>query len=210
MGTITTIKKMPGRQKRAQIFVDGKPIMSLSGEILQKKRITEGTEIGDAEVANLAQAEQSRRCVEAATRLLIYRPRSEAELKKRLLQRKFAPDMVEATIVKMREQGLIDDAAFARFWTENREAFRPRSRRMTALELKQKGIDNEIIDKVVSSLDDEASAYEVALKKGRSLAGLEYETFRRRLGGFLTRRGFNYEITSQTLARLWQELQQNK
>ena len=147
----------------------------------------------------------NQRCLDAALRYLSYRPRSEAELRERLGRRGFDGDNVEATLAKLREQGLVDDLAFAQFWKDNRESFRPRSRWLTALELRQKGVANDIIDRVVADVDDEDNAYRAARSRVRSLPGSDYQGFRHRLGGYLKRRGFGYRVITNTVERLWQE-----
>ena len=106
---------------------------------------------------------------------------------------------------QLKKQGLIDDVAFARFWRDNRESFSPRSRWLTQLELRQKGVANDIIDRMVDTVDDEDSAYRAAASKARSLSRADYQRFRRQLGEHLKRRGFSYGIIDQTVKRLWHE-----
>ncbi|MGB2854192.1 MAG: RecX family transcriptional regulator, partial [Dehalococcoidia bacterium] len=53
-------------------------------------------------------------------------------------------------------------------------------------------------------VDDEESAYRAARRKGHNL-GKDYETFRQKLGAFLGRRGFSYDVINRTIERLWQE-----
>lgn len=149
-----------------------------------------------------------QRCLDAAVRYLSYRPRGEAELRDRLTQRGFAGDIQDAVITKLRDQGLVNDSAFAQFWRDNRDTFRPRSKWLTGLELRRKGVDTEIIDRVVDTIDDEANAYRAAQSKARSLlegSGADYPTFHRRLGGYLQRRGFSSSVIKGTLERMWQE-----
>jgi regulatory protein len=72
-----------------------------------------------------------------------------------------------------------------------------------------KGVGREIIDELVSNEQDEDLAMQAARKKAISLmqqANMDYATFCRRLGSFLQRRGFDYEVTSRTVKTLWQEL----
>ncbi len=71
---------------------------------------------------------------DAALRLLAYRARSEAEVRRRLSQR-YPPGVVEKTIVSLRESGHLNDESFTRFWIQNREQHRPRSRRLVQQEL---------------------------------------------------------------------------
>ena len=146
-------------------------------------------------------------CIDAAFRYLSYRPRSEFEVKVRLRKRGFDELSIEKVLLNLREQGLVDDAAFARFWRDNRESFSPRSRAMLRRELKLKGIDPCVIAEVAASIDEEVSAYKAAQKIMKKLALTDYESFCRKLGPFLRRRGFNYEVTKHTVNQLWQERQ---
>lgn len=148
-------------------------------------------------------------CLDAAFRYLSYRPRSEFEMKVRLRKRGFDDSSIESVLLRLRDQGLVDDAAFARFWKDNRESFSPRSRAMLRRELRQKGIAPQIIAEVAGGIDEEASAYKAAQKKMRLLAHSDYEGFHRGLGAFLRRRGFNYEVVRHTVNQLWQEREDN-
>ena len=69
----------------------------------------------------------------------------------------------------------MDDAPSPSFWKENRQSFRPRSRRLTALELKRKGVDSAVIEPAVSELDDGESAYRAALARARRLAPADFD-----------------------------------
>ncbi|MDP2729345.1 MAG: regulatory protein RecX [Dehalococcoidales bacterium] len=150
-------------------------------------------------------AEQLDRCFSAATRYLSYRPRSESELRERLRQRGFDSNSIEKVITRLKKQGLVDDTAFAQFWKDNRESFSPRSRGLTRLELKRKGVAETTIDQVVNTIDDQDSAYRAALKKVRTLPQSDYQSFRRRLGEYLRRRGFSYGVINPAIRQAWQE-----
>ena len=134
-----------------------------------------------------------------------YRPRSEAELRRRLRQRGFDNERVEKVLSQLREKGLTDDFAFAQFWAENRESFSPRSRAMLRRELRAKGIDAETITEVTGGIDEVASAYRAAQKGARTISTLDYDSFRKKLLGFLERRGFGYEVGQRTVDQVWQE-----
>jgi regulatory protein len=117
----------------------------------------------------------------------------------------FDADTVQQVVESLCEQRLVNDRDFATFWRDNREAFKPRSRRALELELRQKGIDADTVAETVADVDDQASAYHAAVKKARSLAGLDYPSFRRRLGPFLRRRGFAYGLINHTIDQVWRE-----
>jgi regulatory protein len=153
-----------------------------------------------------AESDKFQRSLDAALRYLSFRPRSDAELRFRLSRRGFDSETIGRVLTKLKEQHLVDDVAFARFWRHNREAFSPRSRRLMAQELRSKGVAAEIISQVTAELDDELQAYEAAQGKLHQAEGLAYPDFSQKLGAFLHRRGFNYEIIRHTIDRAWKEV----
>jgi len=205
MSKITGIKKGKARRARINVFLDGKPAIKLLPETVLKENLKRGEEISETRLEELAIKDLRQRCFNTAARFIGYRPRSEAEIRQRLAHRGFDADTIEKTVAKLEETGLADDGAFARFWIENREMFRPRSRRLAKLELKRKGLKSDVIDEAVSILDDRENARRAAAARTQRLAGLDYQEFRRRLGQYLARRGFSYEIVKETLERAWKE-----
>jgi len=205
MGKITAIRAGKGRRKRINLFLDGKFAVSLEADVLVKENLQVGQELSAEELEALTRTNHFQRCLNAATHYLGYRPRSESEIRQRLYQRGFDGDSVETVIAQLKEQGLVDDIAFAQFWKDNRESFSPRSQWLTRSELRRKGVADNIIDQVVEGVDDGGSAYRAALSKAHNLSRVDYQEFRRRLGGYLKRRGFGYEVTNRTVERIWRE-----
>jgi regulatory protein len=205
MKKVTAIRVGRRQGKRVNVFLDGKFAFSLEAEVAVKEGLQVGQELSESNIEALASSDHFHRCLNAAIQYLSYRPRSEAELRERLHRRGFDGDNVEATIAKLREQGLVDDLAFAQFWKDNRESFRPRSQWLTRLELRRRGVADDIIDEAVAGIDDEDSAYRAALDRAHSLPLSDYQSFRRRLGEYLKRRGFGYRVINHTVERVWQE-----
>lgn len=205
MSKVTAIRTGKGRGKRVNVFLDGKFAFSLEAEVALKDSLHAGQELSDSQVEALARADSFHCCLNTANRYLSYRPRSESELRERLCRRHFDSDSVEAVIARLKQQGLVDDRAFAQFWRDNRQSFSPRSQRLTKLELRRKGVADELVAEMVGAIDDDDSAYQAALSKARSLSLSDYQSFRRRLGGFLKRRGFGYGAINHTVERVWQE-----
>jgi len=203
---ITAIRTGRGRGKRVNVFLDGKFAFSLEAEVAIREGLQIDQELFASQVEALAKSDQFQRCLNAAFHYLSYRPRSESEIRGRLQRRNFDGNSIEAVITKLREQGLVNDMAFAQFWKDTRQSFRPRSQRLTRLELRQKGVADDIINQVIDDIDDADGAYRAALSKARSLPSSDYQSFRRRLGEYLKRRGFGYEVINQTIGRIWQEL----
>ena len=205
MRKVTDLRRGKSRENLVNVFLDGRFAFSLQADVVAEEGLQVDQEISTTQVEALVRSGQYHRCLNAATRFLSYRPRSESEVRERLRRRGFDGGSIEATLVKLNEQGLVDDAAFAQFWKEDRESFNPRSQWLTRLELRRKGVADEIINQTVDKLDDSDSAYRAAISKARRLPLSDYQLFRQRLGGFLRRRGFNYEVINNTIEQVWQE-----
>jgi len=203
---ITALRTRRGRGKRVTVSLNGKFAFSLEAEVAVREELKVGQELANAQIEALARSDQFQRCHNTATHYLTYRHRSEHEMRQRLLRRSFSDDIVEAVLKRLKEQGLLDDMAFARFWRDNRQSFSPRSQRLVRLELRQKGVAGDIIDRAVSTISDGDNAHRIATNKARHLSLSDYETFRRRLGEYLKRRGFDYGVIKETMERLWQEI----
>ncbi len=205
MAKITGIKRVKGHGKQVKVFLDGKPALALLAETALKEDLKVGHEVTEERRETLADLDRYQRCHNAALHFIGYRQRSEAEIRQRLQHHGYDREDIDKSIARLKEQGLVDDAAFARFWQENREAFSPRSRRLTRLELKRKGLSSEIIEQVINEIDEKDSAYRAALSRAQRLPKDDYPTFRQRLGTYLGRRGFGYDIIKEITERVWRE-----
>jgi regulatory protein len=168
-------------------------------------RLALGRRLSDQEIASLREADAVETAVQRGMRLVALRPRSERELRDAFRRARLAEGIQDAALERLREIGAADDTAFARAWVENRQAFRPRSRLALKMELKGKGVSSETISAALETVDEEAAALEAARSASRRLHGLPAEEFRRRLGGHLARRGFDYATIRPVVERLWRE-----
>ena len=152
--------------------------------------------------------------MEIAARFLATRPRSRREVERRL-QRAGAEDaVISATLDRLEQLGYVDDAAFVRWWAEQRDRHSPRGRRMVEAELRQRGIGREAIEGLRESWDDPerapgdehlpaSDAERAAVALERHLRGRAIPDDRQavqRLGMFLVRRGFDPQ-TARTAIR---------
>ena len=206
MGMITALRSND-RKKQVNVFVDGLFSFIILEELAVTNHLEVGQQLSAEQIEELKEANLYQNCFNAASHYLSYRPRSENEVRQRLRRRGFDNKVVDEVIFKLKERRLIDDVAFSEYWRNNRLSFSPRSGRLIKLELRQKGVAAETANEVVKDLDDENYVYEAGLRKARRLSGSDYDDFRRRLYGYLRRRGFNYETVKRAVTRLWQEKQ---
>ena len=152
-------------------------------------------------------SDQMRRASASAIRYLARKPRTAAEVLTHL-RRKFPYDIAEQVVADLRERSLIDDAEFARLWTESRLRNKPRSAWLVKRELMSKGVAGDIADAAVEDCDDAESAYRAASTYSRRLDGADYTTFHRRLYGYMGRRGFSASVSRSVISRLWRAREQ--
>ena len=205
MSKITGMKAIRGRDKRLKIYLDGDYACTLLAEVALKEKLRVGSELSPGELEAIVGKNTGQSCYNSAVRFIGYRPRSEYEIRQRLLRHGYDSACAQKTLARLKEQGLVDDEAFARFWKDNRESFSPRGRRLTRLELKRKGLDGDTIEQVLREIDENDSAYRAALTRARRISPNDFNDFRRRLGGFLGRRGFGYDVIAATVEKLWKE-----
>ncbi|MEW6567138.1 MAG: regulatory protein RecX [Chloroflexota bacterium] len=202
-GVITALKLHARKRDRVEVHLNGRHAFDLPKVLAAELKL--GQPLDDGMVKEL-----QRRAVEEAAyrrglRLVSLRPRSEEEIRRALDRHRVPVEIQQAALARLRQAGLLNDREFAQAWVENRQAFRPRSRRALRLELKGKGVAPEVAEGALIGVDDEASAYQAAARLARRLACLPEDTFRRRLGAALARRGFDYEVIQSVVKRLWGE-----
>jgi regulatory protein len=140
-----------------------------------------------------------------ALRLLALRGRTVAEMREKLGHR-FGRETAEKTVARLQFEGLLNDAEFARQWRDSRERKKPRSPRMIEQELKQRGVGQEAISDALEGFDSLAAAYRAASRYAARQDAGNRAAFDRRVGAFLSRRGFEPEVVRQTLDQLRAEL----
>ena len=133
--------------------------------------------------------------------------KSTRDLGRWLARREHALEDVGAVIARLTELGLLDDAAFALAFARSRATARGMSRRRIQAELAKRGVARELVDAAIAevmtdeSVDERAMVEAAAAKKLRTLAKLEPDVQRRRLYGFLARKGYAPDLVRETVAK---------
>ncbi len=205
MAVITRLVASGDRSQKVKVYLDGEYAFSLEPDVALEAGLRPGQQVDQTQISGLENSNQLRRAISCAYNLLSFRPRSEKEIRQKLTQKGYSVAVIGETLDYLKEKKLIDDAAFSRYWMENRSAFSPRSQRMIQLELRQKGVAAELAEATSEMLDEEAAAYQSGAKKASRLPVTDYNEFRSKLGEYLRRRGFGYEVINRSVRRLWEE-----
>ena len=141
----------------------------------------------------------------AALRFLKIRPRSIFELKEKLSLKGFISTEIETTVLELTATGLLDDRAFTKSWINYRLA-RPFGFRRIVQELKDKGIDPQIIEQAIAeskaSYRAQDIAQELAQRRWQRLPDIDPLKKKKRVLDFLLRRGFEADIAMKVLKKL--------
>jgi regulatory protein len=199
-GQITEIKVQKRDNSRVNVYLDGAYGFGLG--LVQAATLNRGDRLSDEKIEELQLRDSVETGYDKSLGYLAYRPRSSAEVRRYLMGKGVAPEVIDSVLDRLKAAGLVDDSDFAQYWVENRESFRPRGRRLLRQELRQKGISEGLIDDVLSDVEEDRSAYEAAVPRAHRYAHLDGETFRDKMYGFLRRRGFEYDVIAETISRL--------
>ncbi|RMD79863.1 MAG: regulatory protein RecX [Chloroflexi bacterium] len=211
IGIITAIRQQTNDPQRVNIFIDGEFALGISLNTLVRERLAVGVVVDEEGWQRLVTSEQADQALQKALQQLERRPRSTVELYRYLQRKGFGEEVCVQTITRLQELGLLNDIDFAARWIANRRALRPRGERVLRAELRQKGIDPEVIETALAAEDDGVGERERAIAVARSVlaryaALTDWAVFQRRLGGYLLRRGFTGEMVRPILELLWREL----
>lgn len=140
-----------------------------------------------------------------ALRLLSRGPRSRAQLGEAMAA-KDVPDDVAATVLdRFTEVGLIDDGEYARMLVRARHEDRGLARRALVVELRRKGIDDDVAAEALGAIDPElekSTARELARRRLASSRGLAREVRLRRVVAMLGRKGYAPGLAVQIVCEL--------
>lgn len=201
MPKVTDLKKQK-RTTRVNVYIDDKFSFGASLEILLKHGIKKDKEIGDDDLRKLKDESGFEKIYGKVLRFSTIRPRSEKEIKLWFKRKGVPQDLQNNLFGRLKRLGLADDSIFASWWIEQRNQFRPKSKRALFLELRQKGIERDLINSILEEKSDISEidlAKKVVMGKLKRVASLSREDAGRYLFGLLSRRGFSWETARKAI-----------
>lgn len=205
---ITAINASPRREGRWVVQVDGRDVATLSIEAVERLGLRVGARVDERLRATLEREHALTAALDRALNMLAFRAHSVRDLRRRLVQKGEPEEIADAAIARLVELGLLDDAAFARQFARSKVLGAGHSRRRLQQELYRKGVAREVAQASIEEVmaDDEVDEEEIieraARKKLRTLASADPETRRRRLYGYLARRGYELDDIRRVMDEL--------
>lgn len=210
---ITALQPQATNPNRINLFVDDHFLLGVNTLIVLHMALEVGQELSSAQLEQLRSEEALQQAVDRAYNYLSFRPRSREEVRRYLRRKETPPELIDPVMERLDKLDLVNDRSFTSFWVETREQFSPRGARAIKNELRMKGVEREVVDELINDEQDEERALRAAQKKAFSLIripDMDYATFRNRLGSFLQRRGFGYDVVSKTVKAMWEELKEEE
>lgn len=216
MAKVTDIQPQKKNPLRENIFLNGEFAFGISAELRFLSKIHIYDILTQTQVEKLIQKDQIARIVEKSLKFLSYRPRSEKEIFDHLLykgklteletefeKKTYKKNIIEA-IAYLKKHKQIDDRQFAIWWVESRRKFKKAGDQVIRQELFIKGINKELVTELLNEM--ESDPFELAMgaakKKMISYQRLEPREFKIKMGQYLSRRGFSWEIISRVVDTL--------
>lgn len=211
---VTALEPQKNNPERLNLHVDGEFRCGIALEIVMGAGLRVGDEITPERLAELERQDVRWKAREVALGLLAYRPRTAEELRRRLARKDFPDDVVQATVDDLAERGFVDDAEFAAMFVRDRVRSKPRGKRRLVQELRARGVAAATAARAVDRTleEEERSEADLALEAAQAWArrnltshrqtdGVEL-VLKRRLYGYLARRGFDSDAIRGAMARI--------
>ena len=204
--TITKIELQKKNKNRASIYIDDEFAFGLHVNVVYDYGLKSGMEIDEDLKKELLASDSAKQARLYAIKLIDYRPRCEAEVRKKMKEKGFSSEEIEETIDYLKDNHFLNDEEFARLYIESKLDIKKWGLNRIGYQLGALGVSRETIDKCLGeyrdSTDEYATALALAEKKMASLTKDDREARYRKLSGFLGRKGYSYDVISRILHEL--------
>ncbi len=200
MPVITSIKPQK-KKERVNVYLDNKFGFGIDLENFVKCELKLEQELTEKEIEDIVKKAEFQKTLDKLLRFATLRPRSEKEIKDYFRRKKVHESLYSKLFDKLNRLELIDDEKFAKWWVEQRQIFRPKPKRVLEGELRIKGIDKEIVDKVLGEeiVDEEKMAKDLLEKKMYKWKNLEGYELKQKMSQYLIQKGLGWEIVKKVV-----------
>ncbi|MEE4193740.1 MAG: RecX family transcriptional regulator [Anaerolineae bacterium] len=207
MAKITALKVQKKNPNRINVYLDGTFAFGLSRIVAAWLNI--GQELSAEKITELQAQDTYEVAYQKAVNFISYRSRTSQEVQRKLKDLEYEEAVIEDVVERLRSNHFLGDAGYAQRWVENRIDLKPRSHRLMAMELRQKGVADEDIDRALEDAPaDEELAYEALKRRIHRYVRLDFSDYRKKASAYLGRKGFSYSVISPVIKQVWDEEQE--
>ncbi|USF29045.1 regulatory protein RecX [Clostridium sp. MD294] len=196
---ITAITQQLHHPERYSVFVNDSFAFGLPMEDITYFKLKEGEEITQSKYDFIKNELIYVKAQDTALYYIGYKMRTEKEVRVKLLEKGFTEDIIERVINFLIEYHYVDDEKYCESYIKQRLRCNPKGSYVLKMELKQRGIKDSIICRVIeqSNIDEFSDAVKLLEKKCFYLEEID-EKEKKRLISFLQRRGYSYDIIKES------------
>jgi len=205
---VTDLKIQRKNKNRTNVYLDGEFGFGIANTLALTLHVGQG--LSEKQIADMLKRDEFEAAFHRADHFLGYKPRTSGEVTRKLLMLKYNDETVHEVIEKLTEQNLLDDKRFATQWVEERSNSKPKGKKVLAMELRQKKVDPEIIQEVLQKVDNQGLALKSAREYAQKTIELDWTIFRKKISGYLIRRGFEYSDIAPIIEGVWAEKNHEK
>ena len=207
MNKITSIEIQKKNIKRYSIFIDESFAFGINEDVLVEFRLKVGDILDPEFIKTVLIAAEQNKANNCALKFLGFKSRSIKEIVLKLSQKGYEEDIINNTIQYLKKYNYVDDAHYAQSFCKDKINMKKLGQKRLKTELQAKGIDQSVISEVLEDLLDEEKEYENALllakkKLSSSYKNDEFNAQYRKLSGFLSRKGYSFNLIAKVLEKL--------
>jgi regulatory protein len=206
---VVTAIVQKGNSNRCLIYVDGIPSVNCLYDIILQHNVFKGKVVTDEFLQSLRDEQRIVKLKQKALSFATYKPRTEYQVKQRMLEKEFTEDEALIAIKFLKEFGYLNDENFARMFVGDYLLKKPASERKVAQELKKRGIAEWIIQKALKENFPKDETFNLALKaaekKLRVVSYKPVEKQRESLVRYLQVNGFGWDVIKNVLIEVFPE-----
>lgn len=203
MGIVTAIEPQKRKKNRFNLHVDQEFVLAINDEMLAETNLKVGDQVTEEEIKKLVEKVSVGELLNKVYKFLAFRPRTEKEIRIYLSKKRVGKTAINLVVDRLRDQGYLDDRGFAYWWVEQRSVFRPKGKHILKRELLSKGLAADVIEEVLEThVNDFDLALKVAQRSYPKYKTLSQREFTIKMGQFLARRGFSWEVVREVIDRI--------
>ena len=208
---VTKIERQKRDPHRFSIYLDGEFALGVHANVLVKFGLRKGDDLDSEAIKSIQSTEELSLARRKALQLINYRMRTEKELRTKLMEKEFNPEVITIAIEQLRSMGIVDDEKFARAYVHDAHLRKPAGRRLLLQQLRLKGVQAQIIQQVLDEQTNATGEKELALQAAKKIMKrirlsrrrIAVEKQQQRVAQFLARRGFGWDTISPVIRKLF-------
>ncbi|HRX14159.1 MAG TPA: RecX family transcriptional regulator [Eubacteriales bacterium] len=198
MPKITKIEIQKRNKDKANLFLDDEFRCGLTAESVVRARLIVGDELTEERLDEIFLTSESEIAFNKACDYISRSMKTVKQIRDWLKGKSFDSKVIENVIGKLREYRYIDDSLYAELYINSN--LQTKGKRRLAVELTQKGINKDLIEKTVDALPNDKLSENANILAEKYMRNKDNSTQNLiKLQRYLLSRGYDYDIVNEII-----------